>query len=214
MKCDYGCDNDATYELKNGKWCCKPHYSSCPVSKKKNSDAIKLGISEQRVIPHTERYKNASDDSKKRMNWNKGKFTNTLFEYRGKGNHRGALIKERGHKCEVCNNTKWNGKSITLELEHIDGDKLNNVKDNLKLLCPNCHSQTSTWRRRKTIGKNKKYTDAEMVEAIKTSHSMTSTLNKLNLSWGSYTTILKVMKKYNIDLSVWSEAINQQSPDK
>jgi hypothetical protein len=210
MKCDYGCGNKANYKMTSGKWCCKPHYNSCPASKKKNSDAIKLAIKENRVSPYSERYKNYPDESKKRMNWNKGKFTNTVFEYAGGGNHRGALIKERGHKCEMCNNTKWNGRPITLELEHIDGNKLNNVIDNLKLLCPNCHSQTPTWRRRKVSGKSKKHTDTQIIEAIKTSHSMTSTLEKLNLAWGSYTTILKVMKKYNIDLSVWSEAINQQ----
>jgi hypothetical protein len=60
------------------------------------------------------------------------------------------LIKERGHKCETCRNTEWLSEPITLELEHCDGNNRNNAKDNLKLLCPNCHSQTKTWRRRKT----------------------------------------------------------------
>jgi hypothetical protein len=212
MKCDYGCGNSANYKMTSGKWCCESHYNSCPANKKKNSAAIKLAIEENRVIPHSERYKNASDDSKNKMVWNKGKFTNTIFEYGSGGNHRGLLIKERGHRCEMCNNTMWNELPITLELEHIDGDKLNNTKDNLKLLCPNCHSQTPTWRRRKV--KYKKHTDDDILEAIKTSPSMTATLKKLDLSWGSYITVLKVMKKYNIELSVWSDAINQQSPDK
>lgn len=59
------------------------------------------------------------------------------------------LIRERTHQCEKCKNTKWFDLPITLELEHVDGDRTNNDKSNLKLLCPNCHSQTPTWRRQK-----------------------------------------------------------------
>ncbi len=53
------------------------------------------------------------------------------------------------HKCYNCNLTKWLNQPITLELEHIDGDHTNNQIENLTLLCPNCHSLTSTWRGRK-----------------------------------------------------------------
>jgi len=60
------------------------------------------------------------------------------------------LIKERGYICQSCNLSTWLNKPITLELEHISGDRLNNTRENLKLLCPNCHAQTHTWRRRKS----------------------------------------------------------------
>lgn len=61
------------------------------------------------------------------------------------------LIKERGRKCEECKLTEWFSKPITLETEHIDGNNKNNKKNNLKLLCPNCHSYTDTWRRKKSL---------------------------------------------------------------
>ncbi|HVY53532.1 MAG TPA: HNH endonuclease, partial [Gammaproteobacteria bacterium] len=48
--------------------------------------------------------------------------------------------------CTECKITEWNGKSITLELEHKDGDSGNNKPENLCLNCPNCHSQTSTYK--------------------------------------------------------------------
>lgn len=56
------------------------------------------------------------------------------------------LIEIRGHKCEYCGNAEWLGKPITLELEHVDGNSDNNDKENLKIICPNCHSQTLTYK--------------------------------------------------------------------
>lgn len=53
-------------------------------------------------------------------------------------------------KCSKCKRTKWLGKDIPLELEHIDGNSNNNNLNNLCLLCPNCHAFTPTYR-----GKNK-----------------------------------------------------------
>ncbi|MBC9704515.1 MAG: transposase family protein [Enterococcus sp.] len=61
-----------------------------------------------------------------------------------------VILKQRGHQCESCKNTEWLTLPITLELEHIDGDNTNNDYNNLLLLCPNCHSQTKTWRRAKS----------------------------------------------------------------
>jgi Zn finger protein HypA/HybF involved in hydrogenase expression len=60
------------------------------------------------------------------------------------------LIKEHGNKCWTCGITEWNNKSIVMELEHIDGNSENNSLDNLSLICPNCHSQTPTYK-----GKNR-----------------------------------------------------------
>ena len=53
-------------------------------------------------------------------------------------------LKER--KCECCGNTEWMGKPIALELHHLDGDNTNNKLENLQILCPNCHAQTTTYR--------------------------------------------------------------------
>ena len=54
-------------------------------------------------------------------------------------------------QCISCQQTKWLGNSIPLELDHIDGNSANNTLQNLRLLCPNCHALTPTYR-----GKNQK----------------------------------------------------------
>lgn len=60
------------------------------------------------------------------------------------------LIQTYGMACWRCKNKEWNGLPIPLELEHKDGNGFNNTKENLEILCPNCHAQTPTYK-----GKNK-----------------------------------------------------------
>jgi hypothetical protein len=53
------------------------------------------------------------------------------------------LIEKYGNKCFECNTGDiWQNKPLMLQLEHSDGNSDNNAIDNLKLLCPNCHTQT------------------------------------------------------------------------
>lgn len=53
-------------------------------------------------------------------------------------------------KCAICGLRGWLGKKISLHLDHINGINNDHRLENLRLLCPNCHSQTSTY-----AGKNK-----------------------------------------------------------
>lgn len=65
-------------------------------------------------------------------------------------NLRKRLLMEKvfQHECAVCKGTTWNSLPIPLELDHISGDPMDNSLGNLRLLCPNCHAQTPTYRGR------------------------------------------------------------------
>ena len=56
------------------------------------------------------------------------------------------ILEKQDHKCAICCINEYNKKPIVLELDHINGDSTNNQENNLRCLCPNCHSQTHTYK--------------------------------------------------------------------
>lgn len=58
------------------------------------------------------------------------------------------LLEQVDNKCSQCSWGEVNQttKKIPLEVDHIDGDHTNNDQSNLRVLCPNCHSLTSTYK--------------------------------------------------------------------
>lgn len=66
------------------------------------------------------------------------------------------LIETRPKGCEVCSTEMWNGQKLPLECDHKDGNPTNNHIDNLRLICPNCHSLTPSFKG-KNRGKGRKH---------------------------------------------------------
>lgn len=191
--CSYGCGHVAKFKNGSGNLMCCDRHNRCPANRKKNSIGNKNSGKDYQLT-----YQQLPDDIKLKMNHRKDKrFAD--FSYEGKGRHKQALLLERGHRCECCKHTDWLGKPITLELEHTDGDRKNNTKENLKLLCPNCHSQTPTWKgRNRKEWSTKRYSDEDMIEAIKSSENLNQVIMKLDLRYGSSKTIFDIMSKYDV----------------
>src|SRR5215203_3243297 len=71
------------------------------------------------------------------------------------------LIRDFGFKdiCDECGQLpEWNGKPLVLQLDHVNGDRFDNRRENLRILCPHCHTQTDTFsnKRSKKDAKNEK----------------------------------------------------------
>jgi hypothetical protein len=77
----------------------------------------------------------------------------------GKPTLKRYLTETEGHRCYVCGITEWQGSNIVFDLEHKNGHSWDNSHDNVALICPNCHSQTDTYKG-KNVG-NGRYTRRE-----------------------------------------------------
>lgn len=91
------------------------------------------------------------------------KIASTSFDELSRIEKKRVVLAEQRGVCLRCGLNEWLGELLTLELDHIDGDHENNARNNLRILCPNCHSQTPTYRRYKY-----KQLNARMVESADT----------------------------------------------
>lgn len=91
----------------------------------------------------------------KTHNWSKEKSIEEVFIENGSSQTsvvRRKVIKHNllEYKCAECNISTWREKDLALHLDHINGINNDHRLENLRFLCPNCHSQTETY-----CGKNK-----------------------------------------------------------
>ena len=116
--------------------------------------------------------------------WNKNEIplsNNNDFGVINKRSIREILLKERPHRCEKCGLTDWLGEPINLQVHHIDGNSNHNTRDNLMLLCPNCHSQTENWCN-KNVNKHTNIDDKTFLEALKNTTSICEACRLLGIT--------------------------------
>lgn len=87
------------------------------------------------------------------------------------------------YKCGICEIYPiWNNKSLSLHIDHINGIRNDHRIENLRFLCPNCHSQTETYCNfNKNSKKISSFQFEEIEEAIKSSNTITSVIRKLGI---------------------------------
>lgn len=80
--------------------------------------------------------------------WKNGEETGLKGQYQISGHIRRYLKEKYHNQCSRCGWAEINPYTgeVPLEVEHIDGNYLNNTEENLDLLCPNCHSLTATYK--------------------------------------------------------------------
>lgn len=80
--------------------------------------------------------------------WKEGETSGMRGEYQLSMHIKTYLLEKYNNQCARCGwgETNQYTEKIPLEIEHIDGNYKNNKEENLIVLCPNCHSLTSTYK--------------------------------------------------------------------
>lgn len=89
------------------------------------------------------------------LEWKAGTRDGRKGKLQTSGHIRRYILEKQDYKCISCGINSWQENPITLELDHISGNSEDNDENNLRCLCPNCHSQTPTYRA-KNIGNGRK----------------------------------------------------------
>ena len=204
MLCDYGCGKLANFTLKNNKHCCGARPSSCDFQKKINSEKVTATYKSGSRTPK-EVYANLPKEIKEKMAWSKSKSitpNNAIFTENSLYSNelvKGRIVKDNllEYKCSKCGIDSWHGETIVLDLDHINGNNRDNRLDNLRYLCPNCHSQTDTYKgRNKNTGK-KKISDEDLLTAYKKCGTIRQALIEVGLAakGGNYERLKKLIAR-------------------
>jgi 5-methylcytosine-specific restriction endonuclease McrA len=91
----------------------------------------------------------------------RGRTRFTIAQLGEKTSNRGVIKRrliasgELRYECAICAITEWQGRRLSLQIDHINGERLDYRLENLRILCPNCHSQTETFAGRNLVARRR-----------------------------------------------------------
>lgn len=127
------------------------------IFKTKNNKARFCSAKCTSLKQHEEAYNDFLNDPEK---YCRGNYTPKAFK--------SEFMKEQGNECAICGCApEHNGKLLVFVLDHIDGDASNNMRDNLRMICPNCDSQLPTFKSKNKNSTRRNYWKEHILNSLK-----------------------------------------------
>lgn len=144
-----GNKHDGTYA--SGRFCNKSCASTYSSNKNKEQKGKKISIAMKKrwkLNPHVDpaKFKELTKNAHKKQKENRkilyetGSWDDLPLTFKKR-----KVLEEQNGVCAICGINDWQGNPLTLQFDHINGHKDNNSRENIRFICPNCHSQTKTY---------------------------------------------------------------------
>ncbi len=206
------CNFEPKHNLVNYcSYSCRNSRKHSDETKRKISKALRLGLDSGMLPTQTERLASLSEDKRARYyarmkELGQQKHQNALkrlmeddFETLAIDRRRLRILTEQNNTCIKCGIHDWLGQPLSLEIDHIDGNNTNNSRENLEALCPNCHSQTPTFRGRNKKKIRHKVSDEILAESlIRNEFNMRAALLEVGLAakGGNYPRCHRIKREF------------------
>lgn len=121
--------------------------------------------------------------------------------YTNTGHLKTRLLRENTleNKCQECGLLgHWNGKTLILQLDHINGVANDNRIENLRILCPNCHTQTETYAGKRTKTRCCDCGTSVTSKSVRCASCAGKHVQQTKIDWPSIPTLLQMISETNV----------------
>ena len=145
-----------------------PKYSKRIINKCANCDEPAKNKYCSNKCSHENKHKEAySDYLNNNEKYCRGNYTPKCFK--------DFFINEQDNKCSICEiEPNWMGKVLTFVIDHIDGNASNNSRSNIRMICPNCDSQTDTFKSKNKNSTRRNYWKEKIINDIENNKEVTA----------------------------------------
>ena len=198
------CGKEHDGSIGSGRFCsrsCANSHIPTPEHREKTSKSLKGKLFPEKIFKDKDKWRQSLTAAHRRRREQRATEVLTLpFSDLTYEEQKTKIFNEQNGICKLCSIPPiWNNKKLNFDCDHIDGNSKNHIRENLRMICPNCHSQTPTYKKNNS---DIKVTDEEYKAALLSNPSIYKALLTLGvrMNGGAYRRARRIIKEFSIQM--------------